>query len=121
MRSVTVAALNMMGGNLLAFRQDGRLSRYLREPTNDILVAVDEAIQGVRDAHIIAEILHKPLRLAQVVARNARVHVVDDLELQPSVEEIEPRRAVDVHGRAQHLLRERLLRAQVGRAHGEVR
>ena len=42
------------------------------------------------------------------------------LELQPAVHEVEPRRAGDIHSRAQHALWKGLRRAQVGGAHGEV-
>lgn len=52
--------------------------------------------------------------------RDARVQVVDGLELEAAVEEVEPGRAVDVHGGAQHLLREGLGDAHVRGAHGEV-
>ena len=47
--------------------------------------------------------------------------MVDGLELQAAVEEVQPGGAVDVHGSAQHFLREGLVDAEVGGAHGEVR
>lgn len=46
--------------------------------------------------------------------------MVDSLELQTPVEEVQPRGAIDVHGRAQHLLGEGLGNTQVGGAHREV-
>lgn len=52
--------------------------------------------------------------------RNAWEQMVHGLELQTAVEEIEPLRAVDVHGRAQHALGEGLGDAEVCGRHGEV-
>lgn len=45
---------------------------------------------------------------------------MDRLELQPAVQEIQPLRTINVHSGAQHLLRKRLVDAQVGGAHGEM-
>lgn len=42
------------------------------------------------------------------------------LELQSPVEEVQPGRALDVHGRPEHFLREGLVDAEVGGRHGEV-
>ena len=52
--------------------------------------------------------------------RDAGEEVVDGLELQAAVDEVQPGGAVDVHGGAQHLLREGLVDAEVGGAHGKV-
>lgn len=46
---------------------------------------------------------------------------MDGLELQTAVEEVEPGRAVDIHGGAEHSLWERLVDSHVGGGHGEVR
>lgn len=46
--------------------------------------------------------------------------MMDRLELETAVEEIQPRRTIDVHGCAEHSLGKRFRRTQVGRRHGEV-
>ena len=109
------------GYRALAFRQDGGLSGYIGQPASDGLVTLDETVQGIRDAHVVAKLLHELLRLAEVVPRDARVEMVDGLELEAAVEEVEPLRAVNVHCRAQHLLGKRLINPEIRRTHGEVR
>lgn len=46
--------------------------------------------------------------------------MVDGLELQATMEKVEPLRAIHIHGRAQHLLCEGLLWPVVHGAHGKV-
>jgi len=94
----------------LALRQDRRLAAHVSQSTDDLAVAVHEAEQRVGDADLGAEVLDETLRLAEVVARDPRVEVVDGLELQAAVDKVQPRRAGHVHRGAQHLLRERLVR-----------
>lgn len=72
---------------------------------NYFLVAVIKGENGVGYASIATEVDHEFLGTTQVVTGNARVEVVDSLELQSTMEEVEPCRAVDIHGGAQHLLR----------------
>lgn len=78
-----------------------------------MLVSLHEPVQGIRNSDIIAELLDQSLRLAEVMPGNAGVQVVNSLELEAAVEKVKPLRAVDVHGRAQHALREGLVRTQV--------
>lgn len=47
--------------------------------------------------------------------------VVNSLELETAMEEIQPSRTGDVHGRAQHFLWEGLAWSEFGSGHGEVR
>lgn len=54
------------------------------------------------------------------MSRDARVQVMDGLELQSAVEEVEPVGRIDIHGRAEHLLGKGLVDAEVGGAHCEV-
>jgi len=106
--------------NPSALLEDLHLLRDLAQPPNHLLVAPRKAINRVRDADVLAEGAHHRLRLAQVMPRDARVQVVHGLELQAAVHEVEPGGTVDVHGGAQHLLRERLVHAEVRGRHGEV-
>lgn len=103
-----------------ALLKDLELLRDFGQAADDLLVAPGEAVDGVRDADVVAEAADVDLGLAQVVARDARVQVVHGLELQAAMEEVEPGRAVDVHGGAEHLLGKGFVHAEVGRAHGEV-
>jgi len=88
--------------------------------TNDLLIALLETIQCIRDANVFAEFHNKFLASAEVVPWNPWEQVMHGLELKTAVEEIEPFRAVDIHGSAQHALRERLGDAKVCCRHGEV-
>ena len=107
--------------SLLALSQNSGLSSDLAQLTDDCLVAIDKTHQCIRNVDVAAKLLHKLLRGAQVVARNARVKMVDGLKLQASMEEVQPLRTINIHSGAQHLLRERLVWPMIHRAHGEVR
>ena len=110
----------LAGNYLLALSEDRGLPRDLGQRAHHTLVPVDEAVQSVRDADLVAEVLDELLGAAEVVTGHPRVQVVDNLELQAAVEEVQPLGTVDVHGGAEHLLGKGLVRAQVRGAHGEV-
>lgn len=61
----------LLGTRLATLLQDPRLLGDISKSTNDFLVAFVKAQDGVRDIHILAKLLDKLLRLAEVVARNA--------------------------------------------------
>lgn len=101
------------GGTLLGQRpltlcEQGGLSTDLAQMGDDFFVAVDEPVQGIGHADIGAEILNEPLGASKIMAGHARVEVMDGLKLQAAMDEIEPRRAIDVHRGPEHLLRETL-------------
>ena len=110
----------VLGTRLSAVLENGRLPGHVAELANDLLVPTQKRKHGVRNVDVGAELLDETLGLAQVVPRHPREQVVHGLELEPAMEEVEPLGAVDVHGRAQHLLGERLVDAQVGGRHGVV-
>lgn len=110
----------IFNNRLLAVSQDSGLTAHVSQSTNDFLVPVHKAIQRIRDAHLPAKLLHQLLRPPKVMSRYPGVQMVDRLELQPAVQKIQPLRTLNVHGGPQHLLRERLVDAQVGGAHGEM-
>lgn len=115
-------AIVPLGNNSpLALREDSRLSRDIRQPSNDLLVTIYKPIQSIRYLDFVAEILDQLLRLAQIVPRNSWIQVVDRLELQPAMEEVEPLWTVNIHGSTQHLLRKGLMDAEISGAHREVR
>lgn len=54
------------------------------------------------------------------MSRDARVQVVDGLELQSAVEEVKPFGTIDIHGRPEHFLGKGLVDAEIRGAHCEV-
>lgn len=115
--AVKVAALY---NRLLAFRENGCLSGDLRKTADDLFVAISKAIVGIRDAHFVAKFNNELLCLSKIVARHSREHVMNGLKLQATMDEVQPRGAVYIHGSSKHTLWKRLLRSQVGGTHGEV-
>lgn len=93
--------------------QDPRLLGDISKSTNDFLVAFVKAQDSVRDIHILAKLLDELLRLAEVVARNAGKQMVDRLELESTMEKVQPDRTVHIHGRPEHLLGEAFKRAKI--------
>ena len=111
-----------LGGQApLTLGQDSRLPTDLRQTANYHLVTAHKPVQRVRDPDLVTKLLHELLRPPQVMSRDSRVQVMDSLELQPAVDEIQPLRAVHIHRRPQHLLREGLVGTEVGGGHGKVR
>ena len=74
----------------------------------------------IRDTRLLAELAHQLLPPPQIVPRHAGEQVVDGLELQAAVDPVQPRGAVDVHGRAHLALGEGFGGAQVGGRHAPV-
>lgn len=107
--------------HLTTLIKDADLFPDLVKLANDLDVAVDKPVDGIGDLDVVAKLSDQLLRPAEVVSRDPWVEVVDGLELQAAVHEVEPGRAVDIHGRAEHTLREAFVGAQIGRAHGEMR
>lgn len=118
--SLMQPALARLDHVLVAVDHHGDLLANGVEAAEHLLVALDEAEDGVGDARVLAKLLDQLLDLAQVVARHAREEVVDDLELQAAVDKVHPGGAVDVHGGSQLALGERLLLAEVGGGHAPV-
>lgn len=106
---------------LLARRHNLSLLSNLLQSAQHHAIARREAMDHVLDLCLGAELPHKLLQLAQIVARDAREEVVHGLELQAAVDEVEPLRAGDVHGRAELALREGLAGPEVGGAVAPVR
>lgn len=101
--------------------QKFRLSSNVRKSTNNLLVTIIEGKDRIRNVHILTEFPNKLLRLAQIVSRDTRVQVVNSLELKTTMEKVQPRRAVDIHSSAKHLLGERFQRAKISSGHSVVR
>lgn len=109
-----------LGDGLATLLHEADLFRDFTKPADDLLVAIIEREDGIGDTSIATELYDELLRATQVVARDPRVEMVNGLELQATVEEIQPCWAVDVHSGTEHLLREGLANTQVGGRHSEV-
>lgn len=113
-------ALPSLSHVLLALEHDVELVTHVLEPAQDLLVAVGEVEDRVRNARVVAELADHELRLAEVVSGDAGEEVVDGLELETAVDPVEPGWAVNVHGCAELALGERLALAEVNRRHPPV-
>jgi len=63
----------------LAIRKELCLPRDLGEVSDDLLVTTVEIPDGIGDPHVFAELDHQLLSPTEIVARNARVKVMDRL------------------------------------------
>lgn len=115
-----VVVTAILDNGLLTLLQDCRLPGHIRQSSNNRLVSIHESKQSIRYAHFLAEALHQLLRGPQVMPGDPGIQVMNCLELQSAMEEIQPLGTVDIHGRAEHLLRERFVRSKIGSGHGEV-
>jgi hypothetical protein len=95
------------------------LANLLKSAQNN-LIALNKAIALVLDGSLVAEFADQSLQSTQVVTRYTREEMVDSLELEASVQEIQPSGAIDIHGGAQLTLREALGRAQIGGGHAPM-
>ncbi|KFY77510.1 hypothetical protein V499_03140 [Pseudogymnoascus sp. VKM F-103] len=105
---------------LLARDHNLNLLGNIAQPAEDDLIPIHEPEDGILNPDILAELANQRLHPAQVVAGHAREQVVHGLELEATVDEVQPRGAVDIHGGAQLLLGEGLGGAEVGGRHAPV-
>lgn len=106
---------------LLTLRHHPRLLRHFLQAIQNHAIPRLEPMNQILNLRLCAKLPHQHLQRAQIVPRHAREQMVYNLELQPAVHEIQPRRARNVHGRAQLALGEGFSRPQVGRARAPVR
>lgn len=112
--------LSLLGHLILALNHDLDLLADIRQVTDDLLVAIHESEDGVRDLGLLTELLDKSLTSPQVVAGHTGKEVVHSLELQTAVIPVEPLRAVDIHGGSQLGLGKCLGLAAIRRRHTPV-
>lgn len=105
---------------LLALNHDIKLVANILEPAQNLAVSVGEVEDRVRNASVLAEVADEELDLAEVVARHSGEEMVDSLELETAVVEVEPGRAVDVHGGSELALGEGLGLAEIDGGHSPV-
>ena len=104
---MTVVTLNqILRSNFSTFLQHPQLSGDFAQSADDFLVPTCETKDHIRYPDVVAKLLDVLLRPAQVMSRDARVQMVDDLELETAVDEVQPGRTVDVHCRPEHFLSE---------------
>ncbi len=106
---------------LPALFQNSGLVGNIPQAPDDLFIPIYKCEDRIWDPHLLAELLDQPLGSAEVMSWNPGEKMVDSLELETTVEKVQPWGTVYVHGCAEHLLRERFLGAQVGCRHGEVR
>lgn len=76
-RSVT---FNLAGGkSVLALGEDSGLVANLRETTDDLLVSVVEAVDGVWDLGLVAELHNQLLGASEVVSWDLGIQMMDGL------------------------------------------
>lgn len=97
-----------LGNRFAALLHEADLLCDITETADNLFISIVERENRIWDTSVSAEFQNLLLGATQVVARHAWVQMVDGLELQTSMEEIEPCWAVDVHSGAKHLLREGL-------------
>jgi hypothetical protein len=105
---------------LLALDHDSELIANILKPAQNLAVSVGEVENRVRNASVVAEIADEELHLSEVMARHSGEEMVDSLELETAVDEVEPGRAVDVHGGSELALGEGLGLAKVDGGHSPV-
>ena len=84
---------------------------------DDKVLSLKEGILDILQSCILTELKHKWLHLSQVVPWDTRKEMMNDLELQPAVEPVEPSRGAYIHGSSQGLSSEVLLAGQVLSVH----
>lgn len=106
---------------LLASRKNLRLVCDVLELSKDTVVSFDESEDLVVDSCLLAEVPYENRQLSQVMSRHTREQVVHRLELETTVEEVQPFRTGYVHGGAELALSKDLSWAKVGCACAPVR
>lgn len=109
-----------LGHILLALQHHVHLIRHIGQPPEDLAIPIRKSVDRILNTRLLAELTDQGLHSPQVVTRNLREQVVYSLELQASVDEVQPFRAVDVHGSSQLALRERLSISKISRRHGPM-
>lgn len=104
----------------LTLRENRGLSADICQLPNDDLISFNKTKESIGYIHLITKFLNEFLRPSQIVSWDPRVKVMNSLELETTMEEVEPLWTVHVHGRPQHLLRKRLSSAKIGGAHREM-
>lgn len=113
-------ALPRLSHVLLALDHHLQLVANLIQPPQHFLVPIREVQDRVLDPRLRAELLDQLLQPPEVMPRHTREQVVHRLELQPPVDEVQPRGAADIHGRPELALREGLGLAELRGRHAPV-
>lgn len=114
------STLARLGHVLLTAGQDLDLLANLVQSAEDLAVSIDESQNGVGDFRLLAELADHDLDLAEVMSWYTGEEMVNGLELEATVDEVQPGRAVDVHGGSELALGEGFVLAEVGCGHSPV-
>lgn len=105
----------------LTMSQDPDLVTNILKSVEDLAVAVHKVEDRIGNAGLGAKLPDQDLSLAEVVSWDSREQVVNCLELKSTVDEIEPSRAIDVHGGSKLSLGEGLGFAKIRCGHAPMR
>jgi hypothetical protein len=106
---------------LPALFHDPNLLGNIPQSGDDLFIAVIEGEDGIGNVDFATEIHDQLLSAAQIVSRDARIQMMNGLELETTVEKVQPDWAVHVHGCAEHFLWEGLVDSEVCSRHGKMR
>lgn len=81
----------------MAHVQEFGLVSHVGKSSEDFLVAIYKSQDLVLDIDVVGKFLDEDLQAAKVVTRYAGKQMVHSLELESTVEEVEPSRAFNVH------------------------
>ena len=76
--------------SLLAFGKNSSLSTHFRKTAHDLLVTAHKPIERIRDVDLPAKLLDELLCASEVVSGNPRVQMMNGLELETTMDEIQP-------------------------------
>lgn len=105
---------------LLAINQHLNLLANFVQSPDDLAIAIRESQNRIRNTCIRTKLPNHDLRLAEVMARNSWKQVVNGLELQTTMDKVQPSRAINIEGCSQLSLGERLIFSQGGGGHTPV-
>lgn len=94
---------------------------HLVKFTQHNTIPVHKPMNLVAQLRLGAKVADKSLNLPKIMSRHPRKKVMHGLELQTTVQEIQPGRAIDIHGSTELALRERLSGAEISGRHAPVR
>lgn len=118
---LVIMAFNQIPGrHSSALFVDLNLLRDLSKPANYFLISSGKPIDNIWYSHFLTKLDHHRLCLPQIMSRDSWKEVMHSLKLQPTMEEVEPLRAINIHCGPEHLLGKRLVYAEVRCAHCEM-
>ena len=114
------SALARLGHVFLALDKNFDLLADFAQTPQNLLVAIHKTKAFVFDPSFGAKFTDQDLQSSQVVSRDSREEMMNSLELEPTMNKVQPSRAIHIHRRSQLSLRKGLARTEVSRRHAPV-